>query len=109
MAGTSPGPDAGRACGWLYLRLRLRRFLHGSLIAAEGRVLRQRVALLFHRPGLPRQEIRDRGSEARIGDEVEAAGLHRQITPRDLVLALGPGLDAGEAVLDGELDRLVVA
>ena len=36
-------------------------------------------------------------------------GGDRQIAARELVLALGAGLDAGELVLDGVLDRLVVA
>ena len=36
-------------------------------------------------------------------------GLHRQIAALDFVLALGASLDAGNAMGNGEIDRLIIA
>ena len=38
-----------------------------------------------------------------------ASGDHRLIAARDLVLALGPGLNASEAVIDRPFDRSIIA
>src|SRR5687768_9264789 len=44
-----------------------------------------------------------------VGDVMRRVGGGRQITAGQLVLALGPGLDALESVPNGVIDRLVVA
>ena len=54
--------------------------------------------------------VGDRAAQkAAIGDPVRRIGRDRQVAARQLVLALGAGLDARQAVLDGVVDRLVVA
>src|SRR5206468_7407724 len=55
------------------------------------------------------QEVLDRRAEVGIEDEMRTPGRARQVAAAELVLALGAGLDAGEAARDREVDRLVVA
>ena len=57
--------------------------------------------------GLGLEVLGDGAGEAGVGDPVQRVGGDRQVAARQLVLALGAGLDAGEAVRDGPVDRLV--
>ncbi len=76
---------------------------------AERAGLRQLLAGRRHIGALALEIVVDRAAQRRIGDVVRRIGGDRQIAARELVLALGAGLDAGELVRDGEFDRLVVA
>src|SRR3569833_391454 len=58
---------------------------------------------------LAQQIVVDRPPQAAIGDEVRGVGGLREVAARDLVLALRAGFDDLEAVLDREVDRLIVA
>src|SRR3546814_10270486 len=62
-----------------------------------------------HGAALAPQELLDRAAVAGIGQPMGAVGGRRQVAALDLVLALGTGLDAREAVGDGIVDGLVVA
>src|SRR5579859_4896841 len=53
--------------------------------------------------------IGNRAAQIRIGDVMRGVGGVRQISARELVLALRAGLDDFKLVLNGEIDRLVVA
>src|SRR4029077_13197309 len=76
---------------------------------AERCRLRELVDRRRHVDALAGKKILDRAPQRRIVDVVRRIGGDRQIAARDLVLALGAGLDAGELPLDGVLDRLVIA
>ena len=52
---------------------------------------------------------RDGPAQARVGDPVRRVGRDRHVAARELVLALGAGLDARQAVRDRVVDRLIVA
>ena len=54
-------------------------------------------------------EIANRSGQARVGDPVIGEGFHRLEAALDLVLSLGPGIEALQAVGDAELDTLVIA
>ena len=55
------------------------------------------------------EKIGDGAAQAQIPDPMGAVGPHRQIAAGKFVLALCACFDAGELVLNGEVDRLVVA
>src|SRR3979409_2291081 len=76
---------------------------------AEWRRFRQLLARRRHIGALALEEILDRAPQPGIDDVVRGIGGGRQVAARDLVLALGAGLDPAELVLDGVLDRLVIA
>src|SRR5262245_66598596 len=80
-----------------------------SLPLAERRGVRKLGARRRHIDALALEEIVDRPPQRRIDDVVRRIGRRRHVAARNLVLALGAGLDAGELVLDGVLDGLVVA
>ena len=75
----------------------------------NGAVAGELLAGRLHIGALALEIVGDRAAQARIGDVVRRIGGDRQVAARELVLALGAGLDAGELVRDRELDRLVVA
>src|SRR5579864_1322256 len=76
---------------------------------AERRRFGELFDLLGHEGTLVLEEIRDRPPQRRIRDVVRRIGGGRQIAAGDLVPTLRARLDAGELVLDGVLDRLVIA
>src|SRR5712692_4271509 len=76
---------------------------------AERRGFRQLLARRRHIGALAHEKILDRAPQPRVVDVMRGIGRGRPVAARYLVLALGAGLDAGELVLDGELDRLVIA
>src|SRR5262249_34901718 len=76
---------------------------------AERRRFRELLARGGDIGALALEKILDRAPQRGIGDVVRGIGRGRQVAARDLVLALGAGLDAAKFVLDGVLDRLVVA
>src|SRR3954469_7523661 len=53
--------------------------------------------------------VAHRAAQRRIGDVVRRMGGLRQVAARQLVLALGAGLDHGEAARDRKVDGLVIA
>src|SRR6516225_2332904 len=53
--------------------------------------------------------IGDAAPQGRVGNVVRRIGGGRHVTARDLVLALRAGLDAGQLMRDGVVDRLIVA
>src|SRR3546814_13701564 len=67
--------------------------------------------LLFLRLGsaLAFQKLRHCTPEARIGDEMRRPGRDRTIAARELVPALRPRLDTGEAARDRDIDRAIIA
>ena len=60
-------------------------------------------------PGLVDEITRDRVSQALVGDPMVGIGRHRQVAARQLVRALGAGLDALQAARDRVVDGAVVA
>ena len=90
------------------LRPRSILFLLGQILA-ERRQRRKLLAGGFHIGALADQIVGDRPAQPGIGDVMGRMGGHRQIAARELVLALGAGLDALELAVDGELDGLVIA
>src|SRR3546814_6102489 len=55
------------------------------------------------------QKLRHCTPEARIGDEMRRPGRDRTIAARELVPALRPRLDTGEAARDRDIDRAIIA
>src|SRR5262245_37190902 len=80
-----------------------------SLTLADRRDFRKLPARRRDIGALALEEILDRAPQRRIDDVVRRIGRRRHVAARNLVLALGAGLDAGELVLDGVLDGLIVA
>ena len=78
-------------------------------ILAERRGRRKLFAGRLHIGPLAREILGDRPAQRRIGDEMRGIGGVRQIAARELVLALGAGLDARELVGDRVIDGLIVA
>ena len=62
-----------------------------------------------HISALARQIVGNGPPQPRIGDVMGRIGGVRQVAARELVLALGAGLDALEPVRDRIVDRLIVA
>src|SRR5262249_34546236 len=96
-----PGPPRTRTVAAL-------RLGHVSSLA-EGRGFRKLRARRRYIGALALEEILDRAPQRRIDDVMRRIGRRRQIAARNFVLALGAGLDAGELVLDGVLDGLIIA
>ncbi len=67
------------------------------------------LARFLHIPALAVKIVGDRAGEPRMGDEMPRMGGDGHIAPRELVFALGTGLDPLQALGDREVDRLVVA
>src|SRR5262245_5045570 len=80
----------------------------GSFLAERCR-LRELLARGGDIGALALEKILDCAPQGGIDDVVRGIGRDRQVAARDLVLALGAGLDAAKLVLDGVLDRLVIA
>jgi hypothetical protein len=55
------------------------------------------------------EEVVDGAAEAAVDDPVGREGRHRKIAALNLVVALGAGLDALQAMGDGIVDGLIVA
>src|SRR5262245_17955826 len=79
------------------------------LPVAERRGLREFRACSRDVNALAPEEVLDRAPQCGIGDVMRGIGGRRHIAARDLVLALGAGLDPGELMLDGVLNRLIIA
>src|SRR5882672_11088180 len=75
----------------------------------ERRVLHQPFDLALDGRALLLEEVVDGAAEAAVDDPVGREGRDRKIAALNLVVALGAGLDALQAVGDGVVDRLVVA
>ena len=86
-----------------------RRQSRRGLFLAEGRRLGEDLGVALDLKPLPLQIVGDGAAEARISDPVGRIGEGRQVAAGELVLALGAGLDALEAVSERPFDRLVVA
>src|SRR5450759_4971919 len=78
-------------------------------ILAEGCGRRKLFAGRPHIGPLAREILGYRPPQRRIGDEMRGIGGHRQVAARQLVLALGAGLDARQSVGDRVFDGLIVA
>src|SRR6186997_1290836 len=76
---------------------------------AIGAELAQLFACLIDVHTLALQVVGDGATEAAMGDEVRGVGLGRQVAARQLMLALRTGFDAGNLVLNGKVDGLIVA
>ena len=102
-------------CGLRSLELRdlwqagARRVKSARSVLPERRRFAELFDLLSHGGALMLEEIRDRPPQLRIHDLVRRIGGGRQIAAGDLVLTLRARLDPGELVLDGVLDRLIIA
>src|SRR5262245_8492659 len=102
------------SAAWLRASWRARRgpkrsaFLRGRA-AAKRRILGELLAGGIDIGALALEVVGDGAFKPRIGDEVRRIGVDRQIAAGELVLALRAGLDARQPMLDGELDRLIVA
>src|SRR3954451_10492872 len=81
--------------------------LVGGLAERPG--LGQFASRLRHIAPLPSKIVPHRPAQTGIDDMMRGVGGLRQVTARDLVLALRAGLDPLQAVLDRELDGLIVA
>src|ERR1700720_2774545 len=94
-------------------RIFVGQFLFRQILAAktfaEWASLQQLPAGRLHIGAFAFEIVVDRPPEAGIGDVVRRIGGAGQVAARELVLALGAGLDAGEPVGDRIFDRLVVA
>src|ERR1019366_1470372 len=77
-------------------------------ILAEGRGRRKLFAGGPHIGPLAREILGYRPPQRRIGDEMRGIGGVRQVAARQLVLALGAGLDARQSVGDRVFDGLIV-
>src|SRR5258708_3475099 len=95
---------------------RVRSILRSSLVRSSL------VGALAERPGLAGftpdlgavsafalQVIRNRPAQVGIGDVMRRVGGLRQVSARQLMLALGAGFHRFQAALDGKVDRLVIA
>lgn len=80
-----------------------------DLAAPERSHLGQISHFLIDRRALAAQEIGDGLLKALIAQPMQRMGGDRQIAPRQLVLALGAGLDAGQPLRDGPVDGAVIA
>src|SRR5450759_1041528 len=78
-------------------------------ILAEGRGRRKLFAGGPHIGPLACEILGYRPPQRRIGDEMRGIGGVRQVAARQLVLALGAGLDARQSVGDRVFDGLIVA
>src|SRR5450759_4374554 len=78
-------------------------------ILAEWRGRRKLFAGGPHIGPLAREIFSYRPPQRRIGDEMRGIGGHRHVAARQLVLALGAGLDARQSVGDRVFDGLIVA
>src|SRR3954469_22877203 len=76
---------------------------------AKRRHFVERADLVDHRRPLRGEELGDGAAEVRVGDEMRRPGRHGPIAAAQLVLALRPRLDLGEAAVDRSLDRLIIA
>jgi hypothetical protein len=84
-------------------------FISRDLFLPVGQELAELLELAGHLEAILGEEALDRIPEAGVADPVRAVGRDRRVAALELVGALGAGLDPGEAALDRELDRLVVA
>src|SRR5262245_9816296 len=71
---------------------------------AERCRLGELLARRRHVSALALEKVLDRPAQAGIVDVVRGIGRGRQVAARDLVLALGAGLDAEKLLLDRVLD-----
>src|SRR5690606_25350547 len=78
-------------------------------IAAERRQLVQQPLLVVDGMAFLLEEPGNRLAQAGMADPMDGAGGGRDIAARQLVLALGAGLDRRQPVRQGEVDGLVVA
>ncbi len=85
--------DRDSGCWWILLE-RVHLGAHGPQCVID-------VAALLLKEGC------DGTAEVRVRDVVRAECFNGQVSPGDLVLPLGPRLNAGEPSLDGVLDGLV--
>src|SRR3954470_4406681 len=76
---------------------------------AERRGFRELAAGFRHIAAFLLEIVAHRAAQRRIGDVVRRMGGLRQVAARQLVLALGAGLDHPEAARDRKVDGLVVA
>src|SRR3984893_15634562 len=90
--------------GQFLLRLRL-----AAETFAEWASLQQLPSGRLHIGALAFEKVVARPPEAGIRNEMRRIRGVGQVAARELVLALGAGLDAGEPVSDRIFDRLVVA
>src|SRR4029450_9264712 len=79
------------------------------VLLPERRVFHQALDLVLDGRALLLEEVVDGAAEAGVDDPVGREGWDRKIAALNLVVALGAGLDALQAVGDGVVDRLVVA
>src|SRR5215467_6612578 len=101
----SPQPSKSRVLvGQFLLRLHL-----AARAFAERACVPKLLSSSVHEGALALEIVIDRPPEAGIGYVVRRIGGVRQIAARELVLALGAGLDAGEPAVDRIFDRLIVA
>ncbi len=75
----------------------------------KRRVLRKQGLVLVNGPAFLLEVFPNGPRQARMGEVVQAVGLHRQIAPRQLVLSLRPGLNPLQLVLNGKIYRLIIA
>src|SRR6202011_3026261 len=78
-------------------------------VFAKGPGVGEFARSLRHIGALMLEIIGNRAAQAGIGDVVRRKSRLRKITARDLVLALGAGLDGFQAAPDRKVDRLVIA
>src|SRR5579872_3666794 len=80
-----------------------------ALAPERRQLLRELVHLRGNGRALALEEVRNRAREAAVAHPMGAVGGRGEITPLDLVGSLGARLDAREPVLDGEIERAVIA
>ena len=85
------------------------RRLARAVAAAEGRVVLVMGDRALDRGALVSEIVGDRPGEPRVGELVRRIGEGRPIAARELVLALGAGLDPAQSAREREIDRLIVA
>src|SRR5579885_3216357 len=94
-------------------RILLGEFLRLAVSAApalaEGTCLPELPSDRLHIGALALEIVLNRPPEGRIRNVVRRISGVRKIAARELMLALGPGLDARQPVSDGIFDRLVIA
>ena len=79
------------------------------LVAPERRCHIHRLDIRRDHLALPSDEIADCLAKAWVGDEMRRYRRHRAIAARQLVRALGAGLDPRQAMSDRPFDGLIIA
>lgn len=77
--------------------------------AAKGAEARQHLDILVDHLLLTSQILGDRARESCVSHPVQGMSDSGQIAARELVFALRAGFDAGEAMADRPVDRLIIA